>query len=231
MNSELLTTQEAADFIGVKVSTIRQWRAAGKLRPVWLADRPRYRREDLLAIRRPRVGNPDWIRAGEQQHRNALTALRRLRREISRDAQDRLLSPREVAELLNVSVEAVRRWRQVGILKPTWHGNRPRFRREDLFALERYLDVPRQPRRTPPPVLTASETQDEGLLTAQEVADLLGVKPNTVRLWHRRGLLPAVLVADRLRFRRDDVLAFEKPRPGNPTWKQRDAREAEVRCD
>jgi excisionase family DNA binding protein len=35
-------------------------------------------------------------------------------------------------------------------------------------------------------------TDDDRLLTPEEVGPLLGVKPDTVRLWMRQGLLPGV---------------------------------------
>jgi excisionase family DNA binding protein len=46
------------------------------------------------------------------------------------------------------------------------------------------------------------------LLTAREVADLLGVKPETVLRWTRRGELPAFRLGRAIRFREDDLEAW-----------------------
>ena len=46
------------------------------------------------------------------------------------------------------------------------------------------------------------------LLTAEEVADRIRVRPDTVRIWARRGIIPAVkLSAKVIRFNLGDVLA------------------------
>jgi excisionase family DNA binding protein len=44
------------------------------------------------------------------------------------------------------------------------------------------------------------------LMTAREVADLLGVSPETILRWTRRGVLPAIrLPGGALRYREDDL--------------------------
>ena len=43
------------------------------------------------------------------------------------------------------------------------------------------------------------------LLTAEQVAEELNVKPSTIRAYAERGILPSVAVGNRLRFRRSDV--------------------------
>jgi hypothetical protein len=48
-------------------------------------------------------------------------------------------------------------------------------------------------------------------VTAEVVADVLGVRPNTVLLWHRQGRIPGVKVtAHTVRFDLDAVLAALK---------------------
>lgn len=57
------------------------------------------------------------------------------------------------------------------------------------------------------------------LLTARELADVLGVVPETVLRWKRRGDLPAVhLPGGAVRFRRDEFDAWlERRATGAPT--------------
>ena len=46
------------------------------------------------------------------------------------------------------------------------------------------------------------------LLTAEEVADRIRVRPDTVRIWARRGIIPAVKLSVKvIRFNLGDVLA------------------------
>jgi excisionase family DNA binding protein len=50
---------------------------------------------------------------------------------------------------------------------------------------------------------------DQGLLTAREVAELVGVSTETVLRWVRRGDLPAFRLPGRaIRFRQDDLDAW-----------------------
>ena len=50
-------------------------------------------------------------------------------------------------------------------------------------------------------------------LTAEQLAASLGVKPNTVRAWGRRGLIPRVKVSHKVvRYVFDDVVAVLKRR-------------------
>lgn len=52
--------------------------------------------------------------------------------------------------------------------------------------------------------------QDE-ILTAEQLADHLQVRPSTIRLWAREGLIPVIRVGGRvLRFDLDDVLCMLK---------------------
>jgi excisionase family DNA binding protein len=54
----------------------------------------------------------------------------------------------------------------------------------------------------------------EPLLTAREVADLLGFRPATVVGWYERGELPGFRVGGRLRFRESEVEEWlEQKRP------------------
>jgi excisionase family DNA binding protein len=55
-----------------------------------------------------------------------------------------------------------------------------------------------------------SETSTPGMLTVTEVAHLLHVHPNTVRLWSKLGVLRAFRIGKRrdYRFKIDDVETF-----------------------
>jgi excisionase family DNA binding protein len=56
----------------------------------------------------------------------------------------------------------------------------------------------------------------ERLLTARELADLLGFAPGTVVDWAEAGTLPAFKIGGRLRFRESEVLDWlEARRVGN----------------
>ena len=57
----------------------------------------------------------------------------------------------------------------------------------------------------------AADPTPPRLVSAEVVADTLGVKPNTVLLWHRQGRIPGVKVtAHTVRFDLDEVLAALK---------------------
>lgn len=52
------------------------------------------------------------------------------------------------------------------------------------------------------------------LCTADKVAEMLDVKPESVRRWARQGKLPFVqLPSGRMRFRREDVVALLEQKP------------------
>jgi excisionase family DNA binding protein len=53
---------------------------------------------------------------------------------------------------------------------------------------------------------------DAGLLTAEEVAKLLGVRPATIRQWRWQRRLPAVKLGRAVRFRREDIEAIVQRR-------------------
>jgi excisionase family DNA binding protein len=72
---------------------------------------------------------------------------------------------------------------------------------------------------------------NEPLLTARQVADLLGFAPGTIVDWFEQGKLPGFRIGGRLRFRWSEVEAWleEKKRPGeggevSPTPRKRPAR-------
>ena len=50
------------------------------------------------------------------------------------------------------------------------------------------------------PVLSHSEVRfmEEDLLTAEQLADRLGVKPGTIRNWFRAGLIPAIRLSPKV---------------------------------
>ncbi|NQW15960.1 MAG: helix-turn-helix domain-containing protein [Chloroflexi bacterium] len=55
----------------------------------------------------------------------------------------------------------------------------------------------------------------EALLTTEEVAIFLDVHPESVRRWARAGRIPAIRLAGRLLFRREDINRLLIPtRPG-----------------
>ena len=49
---------------------------------------------------------------------------------------------------------------------------------------------------------------NERLLTARELADLLGFSPATIQDWYEAGTLPGFRVGGRLRFRASEVEAW-----------------------
>jgi PTS system nitrogen regulatory IIA component len=57
---------------------------------------------------------------------------------------------------------------------------------------------------------------NERLLTARELADLLGFQAGTVVNWAERGELPSFKIGGRLRFRQSEVLAWLEERRQGP---------------
>jgi excisionase family DNA binding protein len=56
-----------------------------------------------------------------------------------------------------------------------------------------------------------------GLLTARQVAELIGVSPETILRWARRGELPAIrLPGGAIRFRQDDLDNWLQERTATP---------------
>ena len=98
---------------------------------------------------------------------------------------DPMLTTGEVAQLLHVHINTVRRWSNQGVLKTYRIGARGdrRFHREDIINFLR----------------------SDPTITASEVARLLNVHINTVRRWSDLGLLGTR--GDR-RFHREDVIRF-----------------------
>jgi len=60
--------------------------------------------------------------------------------------------------------------------------------------------------------LISMNTNDLSTLTVEEVADALGVRPETVRLWAREGKIEAMRWGRRLRFRPDAIRVFQESR-------------------
>jgi len=60
------------------------------------------------------------------------------------------------------------------------------------------------------PPLKKPELQSRVMLTTSDVAQLLGLHPNTVRRWNKKGILKSYRIAHRgdRRFRRKDVDSF-----------------------
>ncbi len=62
--------------------------------------------------------------------------------------------------------------------------------------------------RPPPPATERSTSETRPLITAGELAAILGVSTHTVRHWARTGRIPCLRVGQKtLRFDRDAVLA------------------------
>lgn len=103
---------------------------------------------------------------------------------------DPMLTTGEVARLLNVHINTVRRWSNQGVLRTFRLGARGdrRFHREDIVNL----------------------LESDPMLTATEVARLLNVHINTVRRWSDHGLLGTYRIGTRgdRRFNREDVINF-----------------------
>jgi excisionase family DNA binding protein len=103
---------------------------------------------------------------------------------------DPMLTTGEVARLLNIHINTVRRWSNQGVLRTYRIGARGdrRFRREDITN---FLDL-------------------DPMLTASEVARLLNVHINTVRRWSNQGVLGTYRIGARgdRRFHREDIINF-----------------------
>ncbi len=46
------------------------------------------------------------------------------------------------------------------------------------------------------------------LMTRQEAADYMGVKPNTITRWHKQGKITAAIIGGQYRFFESDLLKF-----------------------
>jgi excisionase family DNA binding protein len=62
------------------------------------------------------------------------------------------------------------------------------------------------------PPLRKPDLQSKVMLTTSDVAQLLGLHPNTVRRWNKKGILKSYRITPRgdRRFRREDVDGFLK---------------------
>ena len=58
--------------------------------------------------------------------------------------------------------------------------------------------------------MTQNGNSDHSLLTVREVADMLRIHPNTVRMWNNRGLIKAYRLGSRgdRRFSQQEILEF-----------------------
>lgn len=59
-------------------------------------------------------------------------------------------------------------------------------------------------------------SEPERLLTARQLADLLGFQPGTILDWFERGELPGFRIGGRLRFRASEVEAWLEQRREGP---------------
>lgn len=192
--SELLSPREVAELLNVSVATVRRWRQAGILTPAVDSSRPRYRREDLFAIRRPRIGNPDWREAGWRADETERAAqLRQAGASIAAIAAQLGRSDSGVKNKLSrlgVQVRTQVRWSDV----------------EDA-ELEQLIrdgyaiaDIARRLKRSPRSIAHRLARRDRSVRTErtrgavivrslEEVACLFGVHHSVVRRWLRRGWL------------------------------------------
>jgi len=78
----------------------------------------------------------------------------------------------------------------------------PRYRLEDLFYV------------APDGTQNKPALRSKVMLTTTDVAQLLGLHPNTVRHWNKKGILKSYRISTRgdRRFRREDVDGFLKER-------------------
>jgi excisionase family DNA binding protein len=65
---------------------------------------------------------------------------------------------------------------------------------------------------SPERVVRSHAEYSERLLTVEELADWLRLKPSTVYAWAASGKLPSVRIGNRLRFQRSDVLRWIEAR-------------------
>ena len=69
METDLLTSKEAAERLGIAVVTLRQWRSKGLITAVLIGGKPMFRPADVDAVQRPHVGRPvvtgKWVRYRE----------------------------------------------------------------------------------------------------------------------------------------------------------------------
>ena len=137
-----------------------------------------------------------------------------------------LLTTSEVASLLHVHINTVRRWGNLGILPSFRIGPRGdrRFRKKDavtavLIFKQIGLLKPNKERsgmdgvitEYPAERVTDTEVEEtDSLLTTSEVATLLSIHINTVRRWTNLGVLPSFRVGPRgdRRFRKKDMFTF-----------------------
>ena len=58
--------------------------------------------------------------------------------------------------------------------------------------------------------IMADKTEIPELITLSEASKILRVHPNTLRLWDKNGILPAVRIGEKKvrRYRKEDILKF-----------------------
>lgn len=102
----LLEIGQAADTIGVSPSTLRNWEAKGRISATRTpSGRRKYRREDVLALRRPGASSVIDTASNDEEREAAIKLV------------NSTYSSAAAATLLNVSLETLRRWRDQGRIK------------------------------------------------------------------------------------------------------------------
>jgi len=140
----LLTTSEVASLLHAHINTVRRWSNLGILPSFRIGPRGdrRFREKDavtaVLIFKQIGLLKPNKEWSGMDGVITEYPAERVTDKEV--EETDLLLTPCEVANLLNIHINTVRRWSNLGVLKSLRIGPRGdrRFRKKDILTfLER----------------------------------------------------------------------------------------------
>lgn len=73
------------------------------------------------------------------------------------------------------------------------------------------------------------DAHPDDILTADEVAQLLNVRPSWVKEYARRGIIPKRQLGRYSRFKRGEVLEWFEEQTAGPTWAKRKPRKPAAR--